>query len=116
MKRQYNKWKHQGLHANEALIKRRGKKESKKKRRSDDGGQLSMAWMSGENEIMYVNWYCPSTIAMERKNEHQGEIKDPKNSTAEFVGRTKIMKEKIYKKITQLKNERENERDRWHRK
>ena len=30
MKRQYNKWKHQGLHANEALIKRRGKKKKKK--------------------------------------------------------------------------------------
>ena len=49
MKRQYNKWKHQGLHANEALIKRRGKKKKKerkkerKKRRNDDGGQLSMA-------------------------------------------------------------------------
>ena len=50
MKRQYNKWKYHGLHANEALIKRKrekkGNKERKEKRkkgRSDDGGQLSMA-------------------------------------------------------------------------
>ena len=48
---------------------------------------------------------------MERKNEHQGEVKDPRKSTAEFVGRIKSMKEKTHKKITELKNERENERE-----
>ena len=49
---------------------------------------------------------------MERKNEHQGEIKDPKKITVEFVGRIKNMKEKTHKKTTELKNERENERER----
>ena len=49
---------------------------------------------------------------MERTNEHQEEIKDPRKSTAEFAGRIKIVKEKTYKKITELKNERENERER----
>ena len=48
---------------------------------------------------------------MEKKNEHQGEIKDPRKSTGEFVGRIKNMKEKTHKKITELKNERENERE-----
>ena len=48
---------------------------------------------------------------MERKNEHQGEIKDPRKITAECVGRIKNMKEKTHK-ITELKNERENERER----
>ena len=44
---------------------------------------------------------------MERKNEHQGEITDPRKITAEFGGRIKNMKEKIHKKTTELKNERE---------
>ena len=48
---------------------------------------------------------------MERKNEHQGETKDPRKITAEFAGRIKIMKEKTHKKITELKNEKENERE-----
>ena len=33
MKRQYNKWKHQGLHANEALIKKKEEKKEKEKER-----------------------------------------------------------------------------------
>ena len=37
---------------------------------------------------------------MERKYEHQGEIKDSRKSAAEFAGRIKIMKEKTYMKIT----------------
>ena len=48
---------------------------------------------------------------MERENEHQGEIKDPRKITAEFVGRIKNMKETTHKKTTELKNERESERD-----
>ena len=44
---------------------------------------------------------------MERKNEHQGEIIDPRKITAEFGGRIKNMKEKTHKKTTELKNERE---------
>uniref|UniRef100_UPI003AF56B45 hypothetical protein n=1 Tax=Thiolapillus sp. TaxID=2017437 RepID=UPI003AF56B45 len=34
MKRHYSKWKHQGLHANEALIKKRGKKRKGKKEKT----------------------------------------------------------------------------------
>ena len=49
---------------------------------------------------------------MERKKEHQGEIKDPRKSTTGFAGRIKITKEKTYKKTTELKNERERERER----
>ena len=49
---------------------------------------------------------------MERKNEHQGEIKDLRKSTAEYVGRIKNIKEKTHKKITESKIERENERER----
>ena len=48
---------------------------------------------------------------MERKSEHQGEIKDARKITAEFVGRIKNMKEKTHKKTTELKNEKENERE-----
>ena len=40
---------------------------------------------------------------MERKNEHQGEIKDPRKSTAKFGGRIKNMKEKTHMKTTELK-------------
>ena len=58
----------------------------------------------------------PSTIAMVRKNEHQGEATDPRKSTAEFGGRTKNMKVKTNKKTTEIKYERESERDHWQRK
>ena len=49
---------------------------------------------------------------MERKNEHQGETKDPRKITAEFGGTTKIIKEKTHQKTTDLKNERESEKER----
>ena len=46
MKRQYNKWKNQGPHANEALIKRRRRK--KKERKKEKKGEVmtvdSKAW------------------------------------------------------------------------
>ena len=48
---------------------------------------------------------------MERKNEHQGENIDPRKITAEFGGRIKNMKEKTHTKTTELKNERENEKE-----
>ena len=48
---------------------------------------------------------------MEGKNEHHGEIKDPRKITEEFGGRIKNMKEKTHKKTTGLKNERESERE-----
>ena len=35
---------------------------------------------------------------MERKNEHQGEIKDPRKITAGVGGKIKNTKEKTYKK------------------
>ena len=49
---------------------------------------------------------------MERKNEHQREIKDPRKITTEFGGRIKNMKEKTYEKTSEIKNERRSERER----
>ena len=48
---------------------------------------------------------------MERKNEHQGEIKDPRKSTAEFAERIKLMKEKTTRRL-QRKRMREKTRER----
>ena len=49
---------------------------------------------------------------MERKNEHQGEIKDPRDSPAECGGTIKTMKEKNHEKSKELKNESEKARER----
>ena len=48
---------------------------------------------------------------MERKKEHQGEIKDPRKSTAEFAERFKLMKEKTTRRL-QSKRMREKTRER----
>ena len=55
--------------------------------------------------------YCPSSIVMDRRNENQREVTDQRKSTAESGGRVKTMKEKKHKKSTEIKNERESERD-----
>ena len=69
--------------------------------RNDDGGQLTMAWMSGENDnnACGMSIHCSYGL-MERKYEHQGEITNPRKSPAEFCGRVKTMKEKNHKKTT----------------
>ena len=48
---------------------------------------------------------------MERKKEHQGEIKDPRKSTAEFAEGIKLMKEKTTGRL-QSKRMREKTRER----
>ena len=48
---------------------------------------------------------------MEREKEHQGEIKDPRKSTAEFAERIKLMKEKTTRRL-QRKRMREKTRER----
>ena len=52
---------------------------------------------------------------MERKNEHQGEIKDPRKITAKFGGKIKNMKGKTHMKTTELKT-KEKARELLHRK
>ena len=49
-------------------------------------------------------------MVMETKNVQQGEVTDPRKGTAEFDGRIKTVKEDN-KKITEIKNERESEKE-----
>ena len=76
-----------------------------------DYAAIMLFYLTLSQTDIVSNWYCPSTIAMERKNEHQGKIKGPTKITAELIGRIKNMKEKTHKKTTEWKNERENKRE-----